>query len=393
MHEAYEQDRLGFLLATVREHGPVVELSPGTVLVADPEAVHEVLKRTNTDFLMTQNRQKRSTAGHRGEAELDSWMTTRRATLSALAGEAVDAHLDWYATQVGALVDAWKRRGTVDDALPELTDLSTLAFAQLCLGRDDPELRSLVTALQLALLPIVGSNLRLPAPLAALSPTRRRAVRAQRDLTELLHRRVAEPSAGGLAHTLRSAGVPADPLVRMLTSMALASRLVSAAAISWIIAGLGDPGGQNGDGPLTATEVAHAVDESLRLWPPTWMLFRETDREQLCASWRIPADAAVMVSPYVSHRDPAVYADPLRYAPDRWEDLSPGPGAYLPFGGGSRWCLGGRLGKAQLLTAASVINREAVITTTTAPSTPNVRSSMIPDHFSFHVVARPSRSS
>ncbi|MGW1156845.1 cytochrome P450 [Streptomyces sp. NPDC002513] len=139
--------------------------------------------------------------------------------------------------------------------------------------------------------------------------------------------------------------------------------------------------------------MAHAVDESLRLWPPTWMLFRETDREQLCAGWRIPADCAVMVSPYVSHRDPAVYTDPSHYEPGRWENLSPGPGAYFPFGGGSRWCLGGRLGRAQLLTAASVIDRAVVVTTVTAPSAPDVRSSMIPDRFSFEVVARPSGSS
>lgn len=51
----------------------------------------------------------------------------------------------------------------------------------------------------------------------------------------------------------------------------------------------------------------------------------------------------MLVSPWVTHRDPRFYADPGRFDPDRWTDeyTKELPRyAYFPFGGGQRLCIG-----------------------------------------------------
>jgi unspecific monooxygenase len=380
MHEAYDADRLGFLLDAVEAHGPVVEFAPGTVLVADPPAVHEVLKRTNTDFLMNRSRRKEKTASHRGEAELDSWMAARRAVLAAITGALLEEHLEWYDGQVAALLTEWRGRRAVHDPVADLTELSSRAFVQLCLGRDDPHLREAIGALQQALLPIVGSHTELPWPLTGLSPTRRRAARAERALTAALEATVAQAQAGGLVRGLRDADVPSGPLVRLLVSMSIASRIVPAAAVTWVLAGLTTA--------PRAVALDNVIDESLRLWPPTWMLFRETEREQGCAGWVLPAGCAVMVSPYVSHRDPGQFTRPLEYDAERWAGFKPAPGAYIPFGGGSRWCLGAHLAKAQLRVAASRVESDVTLVATSAPAHLDTRSTLVPGTFELDVFPR-----
>jgi cytochrome P450 len=57
--------------------------------------------------------------------------------------------------------------------------------------------------------------------------------------------------------------------------------------------------------------------------------------------YRLPKNCPVVVSPYIVHRNPAVYPDPLRFDPDR-EGLSGDPSdlSYFPFSAGIRRCIG-----------------------------------------------------
>ena len=81
----------------------------------------------------------------------------------------------------------------------------------------------------------------------------------------------------------------------------------------------------------------------MRLYPPAWILARQALREVELGGYRIPARAFVVMSPWVLHRDPRHFADPLRFSPERWldgrNDRLP-RGGYMPFGGGPRVCIG-----------------------------------------------------
>jgi cytochrome P450 len=54
----------------------------------------------------------------------------------------------------------------------------------------------------------------------------------------------------------------------------------------------------------------------------------------------LPAGAHCILSPLITHRQPEIYANPLRFDPDRWTRISPSPYEYLPFGAGPRLCIG-----------------------------------------------------
>jgi cytochrome P450 len=85
------------------------------------------------------------------------------------------------------------------------------------------------------------------------------------------------------------------------------------------------------------------VTETLRLYPPAWMLSRRAISEVTLGDHVLPAGASILFSPYALHRDPEIYADPEVFDPDRWlperAKSIPRP-AFIPFGAGGRQCLG-----------------------------------------------------
>lgn len=82
------------------------------------------------------------------------------------------------------------------------------------------------------------------------------------------------------------------------------------------------------------------VKESLRLFPPAPLNHRITARDSSLGEYAIPRGTEVLASIYHTHRIPEIYADPLRFQPDRWTKLDPGPYAYNPFSAGPRMCIG-----------------------------------------------------
>jgi len=83
--------------------------------------------------------------------------------------------------------------------------------------------------------------------------------------------------------------------------------------------------------------------ESMRLYPPAWAVGRRAIADFEIGGYRIPARSMVLMSQYITHRDPRFYPQPERFDPDRWlpEALASRPKfAYFPFGGGTRICIG-----------------------------------------------------
>ena len=97
------------------------------------------------------------------------------------------------------------------------------------------------------------------------------------------------------------------------------------------------------------------VAETLRLYPPSWLIRRVALRDVMLGGYSIPAGATVYVSPYLTQRDPRFYPDPLRFDPSRYTPdarATRPKWAYFPFGGGAHMCIGA--GMAQM-TATLII--------------------------------------
>jgi cytochrome P450 len=106
-------------------------------------------------------------------------------------------------------------------------------------------------------------------------------------------------------------------------------------------------------------QVRRVVLEALRCFPPAWLLSRAVTVDTDLAGYPVPRGATVLFSPYQRHHDPAVFADPLRFDPERWRDPPPGAkAALLPFGAGNRKCIGDEVALAELaLIVATVATR------------------------------------
>lgn len=87
--------------------------------------------------------------------------------------------------------------------------------------------------------------------------------------------------------------------------------------------------------------IERVVRESLRLYPPAWMIGREALRDvTLGDGTAVAAGTTVLIAPLFLHRRAEYFADPLRFDPDRWIGFEPAPFAFLPFGAGARQCIG-----------------------------------------------------
>jgi sterol 14-demethylase len=80
------------------------------------------------------------------------------------------------------------------------------------------------------------------------------------------------------------------------------------------------------------------IREILRARPPLNALSRRVVQDFHYKNHVIEAGKNIMLAPYVSHRLPEYYPDPERFDPHRPDQQN--PFAYIPFGGGSRKCVG-----------------------------------------------------
>lgn len=106
----------------------------------------------------------------------------------------------------------------------------------------------------------------------------------------------------------------------------------------------------------TLPYTRRVIDETLRLYPAVpGALPRLVPSEGAeLSGYPLPGGATVSTQVYSLHRDPAIFKDPERYNPDRW--LNPSKAmkdSFMPFGGGSRICIGMHLGQMELRLATA----------------------------------------
>ena len=112
-------------------------------------------------------------------------------------------------------------------------------------------------------------------------------------------------------------------------------------------AGAGDAGAGDAEATFADVEALSytrmVIQEAMRLFPPVFSIQRVPLEDDELGGHRIPAGSFVTISPYVTHRNPRVWPDPLRFdpgrfTPDRMKERH--AFAYIPFGGGPRVCIG-----------------------------------------------------
>jgi cytochrome P450 len=104
--------------------------------------------------------------------------------------------------------------------------------------------------------------------------------------------------------------------------------------------------------------TTRVLTETLRLYPPGWLVTRVLTTETTLAETTLPAGTTLIYSPYLIHRRPDLYPQPDHFDPDRWlpDRAATLPrGAFIPFGGGTRKCIGNTFALLEATLALATI--------------------------------------
>lgn len=391
---ALKRNRLEFLRRMAR-YGDVshVRIGPQPVyLFRHPDAIREILVVQHKNFIKGRGLQRAKRL--LGEGLLTSegalHLRQRRLAQPAFHRQRIAAYADTMAEYSARSAERWPDGAELDIA-DEMMRL-TLAIAGKTLFDADVEgeaeeigaaLTAALEMFSLALLP--GAELLDRLPL----PHTRRFNRARARLDDVVYRMIHERRASGedrgdllsmlmLARDVEGdgSGMSDEQLRDEAMTILLAGHETTANALAWTwdllgrhpeiegrlhaeLDALGSARlGMDDVGRLPFTRAVLA--ESMRLYPPAWVVGYRAIDECTIAGWRIPARALCVMSQFIVHRDPRWFPDPERFDPDRWtsDRQAERPRfAYFPFGGGPRQCIGEQFAWTEGVLAIAEIAR------------------------------------
>lgn len=156
---------------------------------------------------------------------------------------------------------------------------------------------------------------------------------------------------------LRETIASIDEIVEEIIALILFGHDTSASALSWVVYNiLSRPQWQqelieglsaNPEHPL----LAGCIAESHRLTPTVTQLIRQAEQDTTVAGHPIRRTQSVYISLVMLNRNPRVFENPHSFDPRRENHLP----ASLPFGAGTRLCVGKNLAETQIRIAASVL--------------------------------------
>jgi cytochrome P450 family 135 len=103
------------------------------------------------------------------------------------------------------------------------------------------------------------------------------------------------------------------------------------------------------------------IEETLRVRPVVPFIGRELLEPAELGGYELPAGTVVMPAIYLAHTRPDVYPDPYEFRPERFLEDAPDTFAWVPFGGGTRRCIGAAFAEFEMRVVLSTILRRAFL--------------------------------
>jgi cytochrome P450 len=291
----------------------------------------------------------------------------RRLMLPPFHGERVQAYRRVVAELAEREVASWPP-GVAFAALGRMQALTLDVIMRAVFGaREEPALREVLRrALDMAgSLPRLVAMSLVQRDLGPRSPWGRfmRAVdEVDAALRAVIRARRADPPGEdvlGLLLTARDedGDPPTDAELRdQLVTLLAAGHETTATALAWALERLARhpevPARlrENDDAYLEAT-----VNEVLRVRPVLSIAPRKTLVPFTIGGWELPPGVHVGPCLYLTHRRPELYPDPTAFRPERFLDGVKGRYAFIPFGGGTRRCLGAAFATMEMREVLRVV--------------------------------------
>jgi cytochrome P450 len=391
------RDPLGFFLECARRHGDVISMRLGTrrvYLLSHPDHVKHVLQ--DNAHAYAKGPPATRVRGLFGDSltvvDGDRWLQRRRQVHPAFQPDQHARFASFVARATGEMLERWQplaERSETVDAVTEMRRLTQTIIIRACFGDDTAvEVEELRHALDVA----VGHVDRrlwsvfgwLDVPTAAAARYRRALGAIDAFISRMISEaRCAAPPPGSLLAALLASPAAGEPvsdadLRDELKAILVAGHTTTASALAWtwyVLSHHPDAReqleeecravlGGRAPGVETLPRLGHTrrvIEEVLRLYPPTWLTARTPIKDDTVAGYTVPAGAIVLLSPYVTHRHPAVWESPELFDPDRFAPARAATRrtwAHFPFDGGPRRCIGSAFATTEMqLIVAAVAQR------------------------------------
>lgn len=317
-----------FTLRTAWSDAPLVLVSDPAEIKRIYAAPGDVLQAGDSSAFLEPFAGRNSILILNGEAHLRQ----RRLMLPPFHGEALRRWRDEIAAVANAELDTWVP-GRRMRALESMQRLTLEVIGRVIFGSRDPELRDALRAA----LDMTGSMANLVA-MSLLGPTRR-FTRAVERIDALVYARIdaavaAGGEAGSILDLLVASGATRGELRDQLVTLLAAGHETTATALAWALERLA----RHPRTPLhDDAHIDAFVKEVLRTRPVLSITARKTLAPYELQGYTLPENVYVAACVYLAHRRAGTDFDPSRHlAPG----TAPEPFTFVPFGGGTRRCLG-----------------------------------------------------
>ena len=348
---------VGFLEWCARRYGDVftlrLALGPPVVMVAEPGLAERVLT-LSADQASTgeENAILAPLLGDRSVLMVDGadHLRQRRLLLPFFHGERMRRQAGAISAIVEASVAAWPRDRAFP-LLPRMRDITFEVILRVVFGlHESAALDELRRALR-GLLRMGSSWMVVPGLRRDLGPRSPwgRFVRLKAHVDALLRAQVGRRrEAGGDGDTVIDVLLPEmddDELVDALMTVLVAGHETTATSLAWcfelllrrpdLVEGVRDELDSGSTRLLDAV-----IRETLRVRPVFRYASRRLREPLALGGHTAPAGVAAAASIYLVQRRPDRYPEPAAFRPERFLGSGPPAGAWIPFGGGVRRCLG-----------------------------------------------------
>jgi cytochrome P450 family 135 len=314
--------------------------------------------------------------------EGDDHLRSRRLMLPPFHGERMRAYEAVMAEIADRELDSWPvgRRFPLH---PRMQSITLEVILRAVFGVEDPGRRERLRELLVRLLDVTSSPRAQVIGLASRRLGRvgpyGRLMRLMEEVDAALFEQIAERRADAtagdrddilsllVAARFENGEPMGDAEIRdQLMTLLLAGHETTATALAWAFDLLfHSPGSLD---RLTA-ELAEGHDsyldavatETLRVRPVVPSVGRLITSDATLGGFDLPADTAVMASIYLVHMRPDLYAAPYEFRPERFLEGAPETFSWIPFGGGTRRCLGAAFASFEMKVVLRTILRRAVL--------------------------------
>lgn len=387
------KEPLPYLYSVWQEHGDVVQFPVPfpTYLINSESGVREILVNKNAQ-MGKRTVQYSSLAIVTGDglltAEHETWKPMRRMLQPAFHHELVALSTKHVHAALNRLDQRWQdsinNGEQVIDIDAEMMRVALEIVGDALFGTDlTKSAEELAQATLVALHEVIArSQNPLALPLLVPTPANRRMNKAIARLDAVVEQIIA---------TRRTDLLPDDAPIRDMLDVLLdrdleaplSAKQIRDEIITFVVAGhetvasglvwtwhLLGKHPQLADELAANPDLAQSIfDEALRLYPPAWVITRRAHADLEIAGHQIPKGALLITSPWLLHRNPEVWPNPLEFDFSRFSSGLP-PRGYLPFGAGPRICIGKEMARLEAREIVAHIGSKYRLTPLTSSEVP-----------------------